>query len=195
MHFLETFIPLFVAIDPLGLLPVFLSLTATLQLPRRRAVTYEAAISALTISLTFMFLGNLIFRFLSISVADFQIAGGAILLVFAMIDLLIPGKPAVPEESTLGLFPLAMPLIAGPATLTTALVLANRDGYLLTGICLTLNFAVLLIVLLTATQVARLVGLSALRAFSKVVMVLLAAIAVNLIRTGILNVIVVMRLH
>ena len=69
MHFLETFIPLFVAIDPLGLLPVFLSLTATLQLPRRRAVTYEAAISALTISLTFMFLGNLIFRFLSISVA------------------------------------------------------------------------------------------------------------------------------
>ena len=112
-----------------------------------------------------------------------------------MIDLLIPGKPAVPEESTLGLFPLAMPLIAGPATLTTALVLANRDGYLLTGICLTLNFAVLLIVLLTATQVARLVGLSALRAFSKVVMVLLAAIAVNLIRTGILNVIVEMRLH
>jgi multiple antibiotic resistance protein len=187
MHFFESFIPLFVTIDPIGLLPVFLSLTASLHGVRRRAVTYEAVFSAVVIAVSFMFLGKLIFHFLGITVADFQIAGGAILLVFAMIDLLIPGKPAVPEESSLGLFPLAMPLIVGPATLTTTLVLANRDGYWLTSASLILNFTLLLFVLLAATKVAKLVGLNALRAFSKVVMVLLAAIAVNLIRTGMLE--------
>jgi multiple antibiotic resistance protein len=108
-----------------------------------------------------------------------------------VLDLLQTGKPAVHEPEIVGIVPLAMPLIAGPATLTTVLVLGNRAeyGYLLTAGGLLVNFAILLAVMLAATAIARVIGTNILRAFSKLVMVLLAAIAVNFIRSGISNVI------
>jgi multiple antibiotic resistance protein len=187
MHdFWAAFIPLFVSIDAFGLVPVFLALTLGMSAARRRQVTFEATTFALVICVGFMFLGNATFRFLGISPADFRIAGGILLLVLAIIDLLTPGKPAVPEHATVGLFPLALPLIAGPATLTTTLVLAARPhGYALGSLSLAVNFAILLAALLGADRIGRIVGMNALRAVSKLVMVLLAAIAVNLIRTGV----------
>ncbi len=185
--FLEVFIPLFVAIDPLGLVPIFLSVTRGLPLERRRAVSFEAVGAAFVITLGFMFLGHAIFQFLGITENDFRIAGGIILLVLAIMDLFLHGKPAVEESEMVGIVPLAMPLIAGPATLTTVLVLATREeyGYALTAASLGVNFALLLGALLSANVIARVVGVNALRAFSKLVMVLLAAIAVNFIRVGI----------
>jgi multiple antibiotic resistance protein len=198
MHvFFESFIRLFVAIDVVGLLPVFVAITAGMTQKRRREVTFEAVSFALLICVGFMILGNAIFRFMSITEADFRIAGGLILLVLAMIDLLIPGKAAVSEEATVGLFPLAMPLIAGPATLTSVLVLAKGEnyGYGFTSASLVINFALLLAALLMSNQILRVVGLNALRGFSKLVMVLLAALAVNLVRTGIMQAVVEMRPH
>jgi multiple antibiotic resistance protein len=198
MHaFLESFIRLFVAIDPLGLLPVFVAITSGMTTHRRREVTYEAVSFALLICVGFMMLGDALFHFMSITEADFRIAGGLILLVLAMIDLLITGKPAVSEEATVGLFPLAMPLIAGPAALTTTLVLSKGEhfGYAFTSLSLAINFGLLLIVLLSANRIIRLLGLNALRAFSKLVMVLLVALSVNLIRTGIAQAIGEMRRH
>ena len=198
MHFLlESFIKLFVAIDPIGTLPIFLALTAGMSLDRKRQVTFEAVFFGLLICIGFMFLGNAIFHFIGITEADFRIAGGIILLVLAIIDLLIPGKPAVDEHASVGLFPLAMPLIAGPAALTSTLVLANSDdyGYRFTSAALAINFALLLLILLSANTITRLLGLNALRAFSKVVMVLLAALAVNLIRVGIAQAVMEMKSH
>jgi len=144
-----------------------------------------------------MILGNTIFGFLRITEADFRIAGGLILLVLAMIDLLIPGKPAVNEQATVGLFPLAMPLIAGPAALTTTLILAKGEdfGYGYTSVSLAINFGLLLGILLGANWITRLLGINALRAFSKLVMVLLAALAVNLIRMGIAQAVVETKAH
>ena len=182
--FLPYFIPLFVAVDPVGLLPVFLSLTHGMDARRRRAVTFEAVTTALVVSLGFMFLGKAVFRYLNITAADFGIAGGVLLLVLAVYDLLIHGKPAVDERASPGVFPLAMPLIAGPATLATTLVLADR-GYGPTTLALAVNLAIVLAVLLLAERITRVVGRNALEAFSKVVVLLLAAIAVNLIRTGV----------
>lgn len=184
---LSCFIPLFVVIDAIGIVPVFISLTSTLTVTRRREVTFEATSIALLVCVGFMFLGKLVFDFLAITQADFKIAGGIILLVLAVIDLLIPGKPAVDENPTVGVFPLAMPLIAGPATLTATLVLSNRFGYAMTSVALAINFAILLLALLSATQIARLLGPTMLRSMSKIVVLLLAAIAVNLVRTGIIE--------
>ena len=182
--FLPYLIPLFVAMDPVGLLPVFLSLTHGMDDRRRRAVTFEAVTTAGVVALTFMFLGNAVFRYLNITAADFRIAGGVLLLVLAVTDLLTPGKPAVPGRASPGVFPIAVPLIAGPATLTTVLVLADRS-YAATAAALAVNLAVVLAVLLSARHVVRWAGTAALDAFSKVVVLLLAAIAVNLIRTGV----------
>jgi len=183
--FLQTFIPLFVAIDPFGMVPVFLGVTDGMSDARRRRVTFEAVTAATVICLAFMFLGESLFGFLGIRDFDFRIAGGVLLLVLAVYDLLIPGKPAVHEPDTVGIVPLAMPLIAGPATLTTTLVLVTRYGYFPTALGLSVNFLLLLATLCGASALARLLGVNTLRAASKLVMVLLAAIAVNLIRVGI----------
>lgn len=194
--FFEAFIPLFVAIDPFGMVPIFLAVTANMTATQRRRVSFEAVGAATIIALSFMFLGHAIFRFLYITEDDFRIAGGILLLVLAIMDLLIPGKPAVEEPQIVGIVPLAMPLIAGPATLTTVLVLASNEdrtrayGYSMTALSLVVNFAFLLAVMLAAGRIGKIIGLNALRAISKLVMVLLAAIAVNFIRTGIANLIV-----
>ncbi|MDB5330952.1 MAG: hypothetical protein JWP03_2103 [Phycisphaerales bacterium] len=190
---LETFLPLFVTVDAFGLLPIFLTLTAGLPPADRRRVTFEAVSAATIIAIAFMFLGGAIFTFLGISVNDFQIAGGILLLVLAVLDLLRPGKPAVDEPYLVGLVPLATPLIAGPATLTTVLVLARTKGYAMTTLSLAINFALLLAVLMFSSHLARLIGVIVLNAMSKLVMVLLAAIAVNFIRVGITQVILEMR--
>jgi multiple antibiotic resistance protein len=190
MHeLLAAFIPLFVSIDAFGLVPMFLSLTEGMDDKVRRQVTFEAVSFALAICLGFMLLGNAMFDALGISQADFKIAGGILLLVLAIIDLLIRGKPAVDENEAIGIFPLAMPLIAGPATLTTTLILASRGphGYALTSLSLVLNFTILIVALLYSSRLSRLLGPNAMRAVSKLVMVLLAAIAVHLIRTGIVQ--------
>jgi multiple antibiotic resistance protein len=183
--FLSTFIPLFVAIDPFGMVPIFLAVTDGIPDERRRSVSFEAVAAAFVICLLFMFLGESLFGFLGIRDYDFRIAGGLLLLVLAIYDLLVPGKPAVHERETVGIVPLAMPLIAGPATLTTTMVLTSRYGYSATAMGLAINFLLLLGALLASGWIARLVGLNALRALSKLVMVFLAAIAVNLIRVGV----------
>lgn len=185
-RFLESFLPLFVAIDPFGLLPIFLAVTEGHSSAQRRRICFEAVAAATVVSISFMFLGDALFHFLGISGADFKIAGGIILLVLSVVDLLMSGKPAVHEREMVGVVPLGMPLIAGPATLTTILVSAGRpeQGYALTAAALAANFAILLAVLLAAERIARIVGVNTLRALSKLVMVLLAAIAVSFIRWG-----------
>jgi len=187
--FLIAFIPLFVTIDPFGLLPIYISITQQMTRPQRQKTCFQAVFTAAIITLLFMFLGQEIFNFIRITETDFRIAGGLILLTLAILDLLIPGKPAVHEDEMVGIVPLAMPLIAGPGTLTTVLVLAGYPsiGYAYTTLALAANFLLLLAVLLLSGQIARVLGMNTLRAFSKLVMVLLAAIAVNFIRVGIMQ--------
>jgi multiple antibiotic resistance protein len=109
--------------------------------------------------------------------------------VLAILDLLSSGKPAVDENAPVGIVPLAMPLIAGPATLTTTLVLSRVYGHGPVVMGLALNLLLLLAVLWAAHHLSRYVGIGALSAFSKLVMLLLAAIAVNFIRVGIVQVV------
>lgn len=192
MHFLEFFIPLCVAIDPFGLAPLFVSITQHMSAAQKRQVIFEAAGTAFVICLGFMFLGRAIFHYLGITEADFRIAGGILLLVLAVMDLLRPGKPAVEASEMIGIVPLAMPLIAGPAALTTVLVLASHRGsstysYGMTALSLAVNLLLLMVILLTFTRLSGRLSLNAMLAFSKLVMVLLAAIAVNFIRTGIME--------
>lgn len=189
--FFQAFIPLFVAIDPVGLVPIFLAVTAHMTAARRRRVSFEAVATATVLTIGFMFAGDALFRFLGISGHDFMVGGGVILLVLAVMDLVTRGKPAVEEDDMVGIVPLAMPMIAGPATLTTVLVLRSQDrvGAAMTTLGLAANFLLLLAALLLSSQIARLVGPAAMRALSKLVMVILAAIAVYFIRTGVAGIV------
>jgi multiple antibiotic resistance protein len=196
-EFLRNFIPRFVAIDPFGVVPIFIGITVNLDEKHRRSIALESVGAAFVIAIGFIFLGQALFNFLGISVTDFQIAGGILLLVLAVLDLLIRGKPAVDATGAVGIVPLAMPLIAGPATLTTSLMLSRSYGPAPVVLGLAVNFVLLMGLLRASSWLTRLLGASALNAMSKLVMLLLAAIAVNFIRQGTTQVVldIAARLH
>jgi len=191
MHdFASAFIPLFVTVDAFGMIPIFVALTHTLAPIDRRRAAFEAVGFSLLLCLCFMVLGNAVFIYLGITQSDFRIAGGLILLVFAVIELVSPAMQASQVYEKPGLFPLATPMIAGAATLTTTLVTVGRfkHGYLLTSLSLVANFSILLLLLISSEFIIRVAGANGLRACSKLIMVLLTAIAVYLIRTGVAEV-------
>src|SRR5690348_919971 len=88
VDFLHTFIPIFVAMDVGGLVPIFLSLTKALSDEERRTVSIQALFTAFLLSVLFIAVGRWVFHVLGISVADFEIAGGVLLLVLAIVDML-----------------------------------------------------------------------------------------------------------
>lgn len=187
--FLLVFIPLFVAIDPFGVLPVYASLTSALAPQARRALLQQSLATALAVAVGFLVLGRLVFQALSITPADFQIAGGLLLLVFAVDDLLFARsdrKPVV--EAGLGVVPLAVPLIIGPAVLTALLVLSESFGFLWTLAGLVVNLALLWSILARVDLVVRAVGVAGSRAVGKIASLFLAAFAVSMVRAGVTSV-------
>ena len=122
--FLRAFIPIFVAVDPIGLAAIFLTLGLGVPPEQRKRIATQAALTGGAVALLFLFLGATIFAAIGISVNDFQIAGGLILFLIAAHDLIQPAaeKPRRLAED-FGVVPLGMPLIAGPALITTLLLL------------------------------------------------------------------------
>ncbi len=185
-RFLQAFIPLFVAVDAVGLAAIFLALGSGTPLPMRRRIARQATVTGGAVALLFLFLGQSIFSALGISVSDFQIAGGLILFILAARDLIHSAAEApTPLVEGFGVVPLGMPLIAGPATITTLLLLTNAVGVGPTLAALAANLALVALALAYSDWLGRKIGPTGLRAISKIVSMLLAAIAVNMIRRGI----------
>lgn len=182
--FLLAFIPIFVAIDPIGLLAIFTGLAADASPEQRKRQASLGIFTALCVAIGFMFLGEIIFNALGITDADFQVAGGLILLGLAGRELLGLGSQDREASNEFGIVPLGMPLIAGPALLTALLILADTVGLMFTLVSLLVNLALVAIAFWNADRVARLMGKQGLRGVSKIVALLLAAIAVSLIRRG-----------
>ena len=188
-NFLKAFIPMFVAIDPIGLAAIFLAMGAGVPVARRKKIANQAAWTGGLVALLFLFLGQTIFSALGITVNDFQIAGGLILFMLAAKDLI--QSAAVPEvvPEDFGVVPLGMPLIAGPALITTLLVLAQSKTMGLGIILAALAVNLVLVVLAFAYSdwLGRKIGATGMRAISKIIALLLAAIAVNMIRQGLVR--------
>src|SRR5947207_6422630 len=182
--FLIAFIPLFVAIDAIGMVAIFIGLGANVDAKRRQQEALIGIGTALVISVGFVFLGKLIFKALGITVADFQVAGGLILLTFAVRDLLELGGDKGLATEAFGIVPLGMPLIAGPALLTALLVLTDSVGAAYTLLSLILNLVIVAVVFCSADRLTKWLGKQGIRGISKLVSLLLAAIAVSLIRRG-----------
>jgi multiple antibiotic resistance protein len=187
--FIQAFIPLFVAIDPIGLAAIFLGLGQNIAPAQRQKIADQATWTGGLVALGFLFLGQSVFRAVGISVSDFQIAGGLILFVIAAKDLL--SSAAEPEKlpPDFGVVPLGMPLIAGPASITTLLVLAQNQviGLAVTLVALAANLVLVVLALHYSESLGRKIGETGLRAISKIVSMLLAAIAVSMIRQGLKN--------
>ena len=183
--FLLAFIPLFVAIDALGVLPLFVGLTQGLDAADRRRLIVQATVTAFAVSLAFLIAGKLLFAFLGITENDFRVGGGVVLLVLAVHELLFSGEEERRPDSTVGVVPIGIPLIMGPAALTTIIVVVNAYGYLLAVASLLTNLVIVWLLFSRADAVSRALGEAGARAVAKVVALFLTGIAVMMIRTGV----------
>jgi multiple antibiotic resistance protein len=182
--FFVAFIPVFVAIDPIGLVALFMGLGPGASPQQRKHQAFLGIFTGLGVAIGFIFLGKIIFSALGITVADFQIAGGLILLILATRELVSFGPAGGGGGDEFGIVPLGMPLIAGPALLTALLILIDTVGIVFTLVSLLVNLAIVAVALCNADRFSRWMGKQGLRGVSKIIALLLAAIAVSLIRRG-----------
>jgi len=179
------FVPLFVSVDAIGVLPVFLSLTDGLESVRLRKVLIQSVLTASTVAVVFVLVGPVLLRFMGITVPDFMIAGGLLLLAISLSDLLAGEKKSRESDlSSLGAVPIGIPLITGPAVLTTCILLANTHGKSITAVAVVLNIALAGFIFGFAEPITRRLGRNGSKAISKVASMLMAAIAVMLMRRG-----------
>ena len=185
-----TFVPLFVAMDAVGNLPIFLALTQEIGPTRRRQTVNLATLTALGVGLGFVAIGKAIFLLLGIEVADFLMAGGIILLILA-VRYLITGKMVETQDlsasQTVGVVPLGTPLVVGPAVLATLLLLIDQYFIAIVILSFILNLAIQWLLFRQANRIVDFLGDTGVSAISKITMLLLATIAVKMIRQGILT--------
>ncbi len=185
----NTFIPLFVAMNVFMLIPIFISMTKELAKPKKHKVVLDSILTALIVSLSFVALGEGIFRILGITTDDFKIAGGLLLLVLAVKDITHHNEERVKPDIRVGVVPIGVPLIVGPAVLTNILLLTDHYGIIPTVIALMLNLFIVWLSLVNAEGIIRLVGKGGVSGISKVMALLLAAIAIMMIRLGVGNIV------
>jgi multiple antibiotic resistance protein len=194
----NSFVTLFVVIDPLGLAPVFAALTQGYPEKRKREAAIRGTVLGAVILFLFALAGDVLLDALGIGLAAFRIAGGILLFLLAL-DMVF-GRPSGVRSRTVreqeedshdqdvSVFPLAIPLLAGPGAITTVLLytggrnvaeLAVFAGVLLVVLLLTLAS------LLLASRVMRIFGETGANVFSRVLGVLLAALAVQFVLDGI----------
>ena len=186
--YILSFIPLFVAVDAIANIPIFLSLVEDASKAQKHKIIMDAVSTATAVAIIFMCIGKWVFSLLGITIPDFQIAGGALLFVIS-VRLLLPGAQkgilTSSRDKSMGIFPLGTPLITGPAVLTTTLMMMNSFGAVVTLVSLILNMFFVWLTLVKADAIMRVIGSNGTRAFSKIMYILLAAIAVMMIRHGI----------
>ena len=186
-----TFIPLFVAIDPVGVLPFILPLLNGVEPGQRRRMIHYALLTALGIGIGFMAVGRFVFIALGITGDDFLVAGGLLLLTLSVKDIatgkMIEGTAVRGHGADI--VPIGTPLLAGPATLTTLLLLVGQYSALMVLFSFVLNMAIAWVVFHQAERVTGLLGQGGQLAVTKIASLLLAAIAVRMIRQGITGIV------
>lgn len=186
-NILLAFIPVFVAVDAIGVLPIFATLTGGLSEKQKARIIYRSMLTAIALAAGFVLVGKLVFKWLSIEVGDFMVAGGAILFCIAILDIVTPEKKRRIPEEDFGVVPLGTPLIVGPAVLTTSMVVISEYGEAATLVSVVANILFAGLCFRFSFVLMRLVGKGGSRALSKIASLLLAAIAVMLIRKGIVS--------
>jgi len=184
-NILLAFIPIFVAVDAVGVLPIFVSLTEGTSRKEKTTTIMLSMLTALCLAIGFILLGKAVFRSLGITIGDFMVAGGAILFCIAIIDIINPLKERRIQSLEMGAVPLGTPLIVGPAVLTTSLVMVSQYGLFPAMVSVLANILLAGLIFSMSSVLIKVLGDSGTKALSKIMSLLLAAIAVMLVRKGI----------
>jgi MarC family membrane protein len=185
--FLSAFILLLLVLDPLGSLPVFIPIMRGVPQERRRLVAVREVSIAFCVLLAFMFLGNGFLRVMHLSERSLEVAGGVILLMVAIRMIFSTGGVyGTPDGKEPLIFPLAVPLLAGPSAMATVLLLASRQpGRVMEWIgALACAMLVSGAVLVLCDRIRRLLGDSVVSALEKLMGLVLTAIAVEMVLAG-----------
>jgi len=194
---LAAFATLLVVVDPPGVVPMFVALTKEETPASRRAILIRAVLIALGAALFFLVAGRAVLSYLGVTVHAFSISGGILLFVAAM-PMLFGQRGGLqspePKEQTAGhdiaVFPLAMPLLSGPGTIATILLLTSQAGgniqkLAAIGIAIAVVFLVAFVTLYLGARLIRLVGEGGVDIATRVMGIVLAALAVQYVLNGV----------
>ena len=180
----STFIPLFIVMNAFGNLPYVIEVTEGLPYKQQLRIIHTATITAALIGLVFLFFGRLILTAMSISVGYFAIACGIVLMVFSIRFLLTGQSVEMVHDNYLAISPLGTPLLAGPAIITTLLLLSLQYNIYIVLISFVLNLVLAWVILCTKDNIMGFMGNGGLKAIGNVFNLLLAAIAVSIVLQG-----------
>ena len=179
------FIPLCVAFDAVGLLPLFWRLAEHLSSNQRQQAITEAVITASLVVVTFLLVSKFVFTLMGLTVSDVMMAGGTILIVLCLRELLFSDQPTRRRYPSPGVVPLGVPLLAGPAVLTTILLVRDRYGWHITLAALLMNMLFIWVILRISSWLMRWLGQEGAQVISKISNLILTAFGIMLIREGI----------
>ncbi|MFT8257823.1 MAG: MarC family protein [Candidatus Symbiodolus clandestinus] len=194
---LSQVIVLSAVIDPIGTIPVYLAKTASFSPVEQGRIAKKAILIATIILLFFLFAGKLTLEQLDIEIAAFQVAGGLILFLFALTMVFGESKPhqeiqLESEKTSVAVFPIAVPSIASPGAMMTLVLLSDKDGYVMldylgTTVALFSVLLVTYLLLLVANDIQRWIRLTGAAVISRVMGLILAAVAINNVLFGLQN--------
>ncbi len=185
---LYSFGALFIILDPLLSVPIFTDMTKGQPSSEIKRQAWIAVAVAGFLMYLFLFFNLILFSVLEISIASFQVAGGVLLFILGLqetLDFQIPGSKDH-SKSAAGVI-IGTPLLCGPGTITTVLLLSSRYGHLIPAIAILLSLLATWLILRYAATIQRFFGEVVIGILARVLGMLLAAIAVRLIASGILG--------
>ncbi|WP_170769714.1 MarC family protein [Ruegeria lacuscaerulensis] len=205
-NLLEHFVTLWVVIDPIGTIPVFIAVTAGLGAAARRKMALLASVISAGVLLFFLVFGQLLIEALDIGLNSFQVAGGIILFLFALTMIFGESKQDVEQRAAEddekdtshqhnpAIFPLAVPSLASPGAMLAIVILTDNNRYSIadqgiTALVMISVIAIAFVLMLLAEPIIRLIGHSGAAIISRVMGMILASVAVNSVLSAVLEII------
>lgn len=206
MDILERFVTLWVVIDPIGTIPVFIAVTASLSAKQRRSTALLASAVSAGVLLFFLIFGQILIDALGISLLSFQVAGGIVLFLFALTMIfgepkaesdkrLVDADAEIPDERpSPAIFPLAVPSLASPGAMLAIVLLTDNNRFAIPDQAITAGvmvsvIAIAYICMLMADPVIRLIGNSGAAIISRVMGMVLASVAADAVLSAIIEIV------
>ncbi len=181
---IKAILALFIVIDPLGNVPLFITLTEKMRKEKRKRTFQMATFVSLILLVIFALLGQQILNLFGISLYDFMTAGGILLLILSMKTLVFNEKKAVATEEV-GAVPIATPLLVGPGAITTTIVILQTYGITITLISVLVNFLAIILLFRSIDSIYKFLGKIGALVMARIMAIFLAAIAIKFIIEGI----------
>ncbi|MEM1550849.1 MAG: MarC family protein [Candidatus Bathyarchaeia archaeon] len=180
----KSVISLFIIVDPLGNIPIFISLTEGIREPERRRIFHTATVTGLILLLAFAIAGSEILNIFGVGLSSFMIAGGILLLIIAIRILVVGWEEHKLSPESMGAVPIAVPLLVGPGAITTTILSLQEHGMLVAVSSVIIVFTLTWLILRYIGLLYKILGRSGSAIIARVMALLIASIAIQYILNG-----------